>query len=90
MPRFFRALFWIVPFSLLISCGGGGGDSTTTPGGGGTPNPPPPVTQAGYVVVAWSELGMHCMDGKDYSIAAILPPYNTVHAQLISRQNLRR
>jgi hypothetical protein len=26
---------------------------------------------------------MHCMDGKDYSIFSILPPYNTVRAQLI-------
>lgn len=26
---------------------------------------------------------MHCMDGKDYSIFAVLPPYNTVRAQLI-------
>jgi hypothetical protein len=38
---------------------------------------------ATYKVVAWSELGMHCMDGKDYSIFAVLPPYNVVHAQLI-------
>ena len=33
--------------------------------------------------MAWSELGMHCMDGKDYSIFAVLPPYNVIHAQLI-------
>ncbi|MGK2859608.1 MAG: Ig-like domain-containing protein [Thermoanaerobaculia bacterium] len=37
---------------------------------------------AGYRLVGWSELGMHCMDG-DYSLMAILPPYNTIHAQLI-------
>jgi hypothetical protein len=36
-----------------------------------------------YRLVAWSELGMHCMDGKDYSIFAVLPPYNVVHAQLL-------
>jgi hypothetical protein len=36
-----------------------------------------------YSLLAWSELGMHCDDGKDYSIFAILPPYNVVHAQLI-------
>jgi hypothetical protein len=36
-----------------------------------------------YKLLAWSELGMHCMDGKDYSIFAVLPPYNIVHAQLI-------
>jgi hypothetical protein len=26
---------------------------------------------------------MHCFDGKDYSIFAVLPPYNTIHAHLI-------
>ena len=43
--------------------------------------PPPGVGQ--YQLLAWSELGMHCIDGKDYSIFAVLPPYNVVHAQLI-------
>ncbi len=38
-----------------------------------------------FVLVAWSELGMHCMDGKDYSVFAVLPPYNTIHAQLLKR-----
>ncbi|MGB8261112.1 MAG: hypothetical protein WCE75_12205 [Terracidiphilus sp.] len=38
-----------------------------------------------YSLVAWSELGMHCMDGKDYSVFAVLPPYNTIHAQLLER-----
>ena len=33
-------------------------------------------------LVGWNDLGMHCMDA-DYSVMAILPPYNTIHAQLI-------
>lgn len=37
---------------------------------------------AGYTLIGWNDLGMHCMDG-DYSVFAILPPANTVHAQLI-------
>lgn len=42
-----------------------------------------PVGQAaGYTVVGWNNLGMHCMD-SDYSVFAILPPYNTVNAQVI-------
>ncbi len=41
-----------------------------------------PAAAAGYRLVGWSELGMHCMD-SDYSLMAILPPYNTIHAQLI-------
>jgi hypothetical protein len=36
-----------------------------------------------YTVVAWNDLGMHCVDGNDYSVFSILPPYNNLHAQLI-------
>jgi hypothetical protein len=37
---------------------------------------------ANYQVLGWNNLGMHCMD-SDYSIFSILPPYNTIEAQLI-------
>ncbi len=51
-----------------------------------TPIAPAVSTTPGpYVLTAWSELGMHCMDGKDYSVFAVLPPYNTIHAQLLKR-----
>jgi hypothetical protein len=44
---------------------------------------PPPTTGSGnYTLLAWNDLGMHCMDGKDFSVFSILPPYNTLHAQL--------
>jgi hypothetical protein len=36
----------------------------------------------GWKVVAWNDLGMHCMD-SDYGVFSILPPYNNVHAQVI-------
>jgi hypothetical protein len=66
---------------VLLSCGGGGGSNGNPP-----PPPPPPPPQSGaYVLMAWSELGMHCMDGKDYSIFGVLPPYNTIHAQVVKR-----
>ena len=38
-----------------------------------------------YALVAWGELGMHCIDGKDYSIFSVLPPYNVIHAQLYKK-----
>ena len=38
---------------------------------------------SGYTLVGWNDLGMHCMDA-DYSVFSILPPYNTIHAQLIN------
>ncbi|MFA7280649.1 MAG: hypothetical protein WC100_11175 [Sterolibacterium sp.] len=40
-----------------------------------------------FTLLAWNDLGMHCVDGKDYSIMSILPPYNNLHAQLIDRQS---
>ena len=35
---------------------------------------PAAVAAGTYVLVGWSELGMHCMDGKDYSVFSVLPP----------------
>lgn len=73
--------------AIVLSTGGG------TPGVAGSPplsNPadlrgPVPASTAGYALMAWSELGMHCIDGKDYSIFSVLPPYNIIHAQLIQK-----
>ena len=69
----------VLSLTLLMSCSGSSGSNNG--------NPPPPVQGSSYVVTAWSELGMHCMDGKDYSVFGVLPPYNTVHAQLIKRSD---
>ena len=41
--------------------------------------------QSNWTLLGWNNLGMHCMD-SDYSVFSILPPYNTVHAQLINDQ----
>ena len=38
-----------------------------------------------YKVIGWNDLGMHCMDGKDYSLYSILPPFNTFHAHVLDR-----
>ncbi len=35
-----------------------------------------------YVILAWNNLGMHCYD-SDFSDFAILPPYNTLRAQVL-------
>ncbi len=43
-----------------------------------------PAAKMNYVVMAWNDLGMHC-DQDDYSYFMILPPYNTLHAQVIQR-----
>ena len=39
---------------------------------------------ARYALIAWNDLGMHCMDGNDYSVMSILPPFNNLHAQLVN------
>ncbi len=40
------------------------------------------LAASGWRLVGWNNLGMHCMD-PDYSVFSILPPYNTIHAQLV-------
>lgn len=40
------------------------------------------AAEAGWKIIGWNNLGMHCMD-DDYAIFPISPPYNTVNAQLI-------
>jgi hypothetical protein len=37
---------------------------------------------SGYVVLAWNDLGMHCYD-RDYQVMGVLPPFNTLWAQVI-------
>lgn len=62
----------VVPVTVTSTTGGGGGGGTPLPGT--------------YTLLAWNDLGMHCMDG-DYSVFSILPPYNTLHAQLVDSAN---
>ena len=79
------ALAAVVSASLLSGCGGGGGDGGGVLGeGGGAGNVP--ATSAAYIVVAWNDLGMHCLN-PSYDTAVILPPYNTVWAQVLKRGN---
>ncbi len=59
---------------------GGGGETSS----GGTTIP---TASGKYRLLAWNDLGMHCMDGNDYSVFSILPPYNTLNAQLVERRD---
>ena len=78
-----RRMLVVAGLLLLVAvipssgCGGGGGGSE----GGSSPIP---ATQSAYVVVAWNDLGMHCLN-PSYDTAVILPPYNTIWAQVIQR-----
>lgn len=45
------------------------------------------TTAPQYKVFAWNDLGMHCFD-SDFSIFCLLPPFNTVHAQVVQKGTL--
>ncbi len=41
----------------------------------------PPAKNMAFTILAWNDLGMHC-DQDDYSYFCVLPPANTLHAQV--------
>ena len=61
---------------------------TSPPAATPTPNLPPtpgPTPVLGpYVVIGWNNLGMHCYN-RNFSDLAVLPPWNTLLAQVIQR-----
>lgn len=61
--------FLATPFSLLLLSRA-------------EPEPMPPMLQDPPRIIAWNDLGMHCID-PDFSIFSILPPYNTINAQVV-------
>ena len=50
---------------------------------GGAASLQPAAGPGQWRIVGWNDLGMHCMDGKDYSVLSILPPANTIHAHVV-------
>ena len=75
-----------VLLSALVLVPGGcppASNSTGTDGTGGTGGTGAVVSGAA-VVLGYNDLGMHCMN-RDFSELMILPPYNTLHAQVIDR-----
>lgn len=65
-----------IPVTVAQSSSGGGTGGGTGGGAAGT----------SFTLVAWNDLGMHCMDA-DYSVFSILPPFNNLHAQLVDSGN---
>ncbi|MBD3789964.1 MAG: hypothetical protein IE885_06325 [Campylobacterales bacterium] len=68
-------LLTIPSIFFFMACGGSGSSGNNTDDG-------PVVIDGTYTLTAWNDLGMHCMDGKDYSVFSVLPPYNNLHAQI--------
>lgn len=73
-----------IPVTVTQSSGGGGSTGGGT--GGGTGGTTGGASGSSYTLMAWNDLGMHCMDG-DYSVFSILPPFNNLHAQLVDSSN---
>ncbi len=73
---------WFQIFFLLIlaACNsGGGGDA-----GSSQSTQPSALAPGNATVLAFNDLGMHCID-REFSIFSILPPFNVVDAQVLSR-----
>jgi hypothetical protein len=66
-------------FLLLVACTRGGGG-----GSGGDDEQNPPSSGVGTVLLAFNDLGMHCID-REFSIFSILPPFNVVNAQVVTQ-----
>jgi hypothetical protein len=52
------------------------------------PAPPEAEPSQEWTLTTWNDLGMHCMD-EDFAVFAILPPFNTLNAQLIDKNGDR-
>lgn len=82
----------LVLSGLLAACGGGSKSATPAASSDVASAPTDPgalpngTGSSAYVVLAWNDLGMHCLN-PSYDAAVILPPYNTVLAQVVKRGN---
>jgi len=79
--------YFLVVSALLLNACGGSGESTNTENSNETTTNPttnPTTTTSNLKVLAFNDLGMHCVD-KEYSIFSILPPYNVLNAQVIQQ-----
>ena len=54
----------------------------------GTQTPPAYAQNMKYTIFAFNDLGMHC-DQNDYSYFSVLPPFNTLHVQVLARPDLK-
>lgn len=79
-----KLLLLFCSLCLLVACGGDGGGVTDGDNGDDGGSGSIPATSAAYTLLAWNDLGMHCLN-PTYDTLVILPPYNTVWAQLVKR-----
>ncbi len=96
MKQRFLTIATTLAISLFIGCGGSGIAEDPAQGNDGADSGAPTTQTAqqattisgtNFQLLTWNDLGMHCMDGSDYSVFSILPPYNNLLAQLVEKQN---
>ena len=71
------ALAGVVLFGALLLVAG-----QPVPAQAGNGNPGGAAPTGEYKLIGWNDLGMHCMN-ESFANLAVLPPYNTLWAQLI-------
>jgi hypothetical protein len=78
-----RSIVSLLALVVVIALSGGCSSSNNPEGGANHPVDIP-ATSGDYVVFVWNDLGMHCLN-PTYDEAVLLPPYNTVYAQVVKR-----
>ena len=79
-----KSFWWIFAFVSVIVLAF---SSCVHSAASGSSNPITPAAESkDYVVFAWNDLGMHCLN-PTYDTLVILPPYNTVDVQVVKRGN---
>lgn len=74
-----------IPAALVLVLTGFLGSCSTTGAVDNTVTPVDiPAASMSYIVLAWNDLGMHCLN-PTYDKEVILPPYNNIWAQVIKR-----
>ncbi len=79
MKRLFCLIAVCVLLALMPACEDDPTGANGDDGGGDAA-----FLSQGYIVVAWNDLGMHCMNAY-YDSLVVLPPYNNLWAQVIER-----
>ncbi len=74
-------------FCLVIAVllGVGAVSAVAAEADGGHGMPPAHPDDGRFVVLGYNDLGMHCIN-QDFSQFMILPPFNTLHAQVVERR----
>jgi hypothetical protein len=85
MPMTGRSIPYLVSLAAALFALGGCASSNKPEDGRNQPVDIPAIDDE-YVVFAWNDLGMHCLN-PNYDEAVLLPPYNTVWAQVVKRGN---